>query len=225
MTVSSIPPTSDSPFIDVHVVARNATPRTLAKLGELGLDAKNVVGGDPRVRMEYLLSAKSKELVVSDELYAQAVKICENDTSFYGYIEQEVVSFDLNLESKGEAEPKLDISFSVSPCPDNLFKGCDLHFAFLNTPPDVLTQMKAHDFYHLVLNKVGLGDITIFTMQLEQVTQGFELWNAMLRYLDGVDGLACAAKFEVTRNLFRFGDYPLPPLVLKNSHPRFALGH
>jgi len=216
-------PLLSSPMIDVHVVAKETSAETLTKLGQLGFDTKKVVGGDPRVRMKYLLSCKSGELRASDDLYSRAVNVCEADQDFYGYIEQEVISSDMKLRSKGSsgsADPEMD--FKVSPCPDNLYKGCDLHFAFRNIPPALQATMEKHDFYHLVLNKGNLGDVTIFTMQLEQAKQGYELWKVMLHYLDGLPDVDCDAKFEVTRNLVRFGNYPLPPLILKDTHPHFG---
>jgi hypothetical protein len=69
------------------------------------------------------------------------------------------------------------------------------------------------------LEKPGLGDVTIFTMQLENAAQGYGLWKAMLDWMRSRPKLNCDAKFEITRNLRKFGSYPLPPLVLRSSPP------
>lgn len=212
-----------SPVVDIHVVARRLSAGTLGDLGRLGYVAGKVVGGDPRVRMEHLLSIKDRDVGRSDALYAETIDICGSDGDFYGYVEQEIIADDLKLRSTGwAAHPDLDLELEVSPCPEGLYKGCDLHFALTDVAPALRQTLEGHGFYNLVLNKAGLGDVTIFTMQLEQVVHGHRLWQFMLAYLKDLPDIDCDAKFEITRNLTRFGGYPLPPLVLKDSPPRIG---
>lgn len=214
---------SEAPLVDIHVVAGKLSAETLSKLELLGYDAKNVVGGDPRVQMEYLLSIKHRNLDKSDAVYTETLEICGADRDFYGYVEQEIISDDVKLRSTDlGGHSDFDIELEVSPCPEGIYKGCDLHFALSDVGPALRHTLETHGFYNLVLNKEGLGDITIFTMQLEQVVHGHRLWQFMLEYLKGLPNIDCDAKFEITRNLARFGGYPLPPLVLKETPPHIG---
>jgi hypothetical protein len=223
MNIKSESPPSCPSLPDVHVVAKNMSTETLERLLAIGFGVKEVVGGDDRIKMKYLLSLKSENLEISDKIYEKSFRICDADEEFYGYIEQEIVSSDIRLTYSDTVISRLpDMKFEVSPCPYNLYKGCDLHFAVTDVPQSLLDLAKKYDFYHLVLRKPGLGDVTIFTMQLESPVHGFELWKVMLEFLEGIPNIDCSAKFEVTRNLKRFGDYPLPPLILKDSRPNFV---
>ncbi len=205
---------------DIHVVSRNMSDALAQDLLGLGFQSKVVAGGDPRVRMDHLYSIVHDDVEISDVVYAKTIALCSKDESFFGYVEQEVIAEDIELRTDAEGSiAELDVELALSECPADLYKACDLHFAFVGVDEQIRRNLEAAGFYNLVLNKPGLGDVTIFTMQFEKIAPGHELWTHMLRYFEGQPDMNIDAKFEVTRNLHRFGDYPLPPLILRQCEP------
>lgn len=207
---------------DIHVVSRNMSDALVQDLLGLGFQSKIVAGGDPRVRMDHLYSIVHDDVEMSDAVYAKTIDLCSGDDSFFGYVEQEVIAEDIELRTNaGGGVDALDVGLALSECPADLYKACDLHFAFVGVGKEIRRELEAAGFYNLVLNKPGLGDVTIFTMQFEKIVHGHKLWAHMLKYIKSQPDINVDAKFEVTRNLHRFGDYPLPPLILRQNEPVF----
>jgi hypothetical protein len=206
---------------DIHVVA-NHLPIDLEKeLRLMGYSAKQVVGGDERVRMQHLLSMKVDDRRNADRVFNLSVSAIEDYPSFSGYIESEAVSEDFVVrvpDDGGRKAEDFPQRLIVSPCPPGRYKKCDIHVAIPTGNGEVTAKLRDAGFYYLGLDKPGIGSFNIVTIQLEDMGRGKLTWKTLLDYLHRCGGFEGFVKFEVTVNIKNFG-FLLPPMVLKERSP------
>src|SRR2546421_11520808 len=192
---------------DLHVVADNLPLKLKANLLEMGYEPKAVIGGDPRVRMQHLLSCKADNRERADELFENSVSAIELYPSFIGYIEEEAIAYDLPIitpahKSKPGEFPE---QYCVEYCPPGIYKKCDLHVAVPSAYKEVTQRLMDAGFYYLNLSKPGLGSVNVTTIQTEDILTGKHIWGLLMRYLQQTGGFNGFAKFEVVAAVKNFG--------------------
>jgi hypothetical protein len=200
---------------DVHIVTNELSSALESSLLELGFEHKNVIGGDPRVRMKYLLSLKASDKKNADDIYKESISILEQAPSFRGYIEEEAVIFDRSFHapSSGIEAQCFPEKFQVSICPPGTFKKCDIHVTFSQTNKIIIEKLNEAGFYYLELNKPHFGEVNVMTIQTENLIYGKQIWQMLISYLEKIKGFEGFAKLEVTVNIKNFG-FVLPPIIL-----------
>ena len=202
---------------DLHVVANTMPPALKTELTSFGFDEKVVIGGDPRVRMQHLLSLRAGERSRANDLYKESVSVIERYSQFVGYIEQETIAHDLTIVGRGTAKAEtFPEQFHVEDCPVGKYKKCDIHVAIPETQVDVTERLKEAGFYHLNLLKPNLGSVNIATIQTEDLMEGKRIWNLLATYLQNCGSFNGFAKFEITVAIKNFG-FRLPPIVLSSQ--------
>lgn len=206
---------------EVHIVSMEMTSSLFRDLRGLGFSEAIVCGGDPRVTMSILLSAKHFEPEESDKVFAAACQVCDNEPKFCGYIEQETVVHDLRIESSSATSNVDALKYKVtpSPCPNNTYKKCDIHATTNKVDSRVDSVFSSAGYYYIILEKSGIGQVRVNTMQFETTKHALAVWENLVDFAKNCGGFHGTLKLEVTRNFRRFGDYVLPPLVLENCPP------
>jgi hypothetical protein len=204
-----------SPATDIHVVASSMPASLHEALVSLGFTGQAVLGGDPRVQMNHLLSIKHAEVRESDRVFALAQRACADVAGFSGYIKQEVVGEDIVIDSPPVERTPIPCPIRALPqsCPADLYKRCDIH-ATARVSDEAMHQVLAQSgFYHLILRKPLLGAVRVNTLQFESSREGWRTWRQLVDYLKGCEQFRGSAKLELTRGFVRFGYYTLPPIV------------
>lgn len=215
---------------DVHVAAKVIPQNLISKLLSLGYSPKPVLGGDPRVRIEHLLTIHSGDRATADTVFEETVALLQNCEEFRGYVEEEIVLYDLKFQVRDGGTPAVVVSsfpevLEVSECPPHVYKACDIHVTVSGSSDlRVMDALRAAGFYFLSLDKKDVGLANVVTIQLEDLVRGKRVWKSLIPFLEQADGFDGFAKFEVTANIRSFG-FALPPLVLKQPLARLGDGH
>ena len=207
---------SSSQAYDNHVIANSISEDLIRVLQDFDFSQKVVTGGDSRVHMKYLWSKKSSNLEDADLLFDKCQFYIRRDREFVGYIEEEIITFDqpvsyspLDESAWNELLPLID----PKPCPDRIFKACDVHLAVHNVDSEVEKILQNTGFYYLELHKPDLGRVRIYTMQAQTRQKGGEIFQDLKKSIEKGGGVEGFLKFELTRNLYNQG-FSLPPLLL-----------
>ncbi len=203
---------------DLHIAANNISADLLEALLESGYREQQVIGGDERVRMQFLLSINVPDRRGADELFERSVRLISNHRSFNGYIEEEAVVFDTEITpGQMSAISSNNIVEKVVPsrCPPDIFKRCDIHLTIPKQDQETLQALRALGFYHLELGKRELGPCNVITLQFEDIAEGRKCCRRLMQHINQRSVIG-SLKFEVTINIQNFG-FEMPPIVLRHS--------
>lgn len=205
--------------VDNHIICSSISHGLIKSLQNLGFSEMDVTDGDPRVRMQHLFSKKSLSTLEredGDSLFKQCQSLIQKDTSFVGYIEEEIIIVDESFSSllfheKNWSDTLLPVN--PSACPEGIYKACDIHLSLHNFNPKVEQMLLAAGFYYLELNKPDLGKVRIYTMQTQDIKTGKSIFDNVKNTIEKGGGVQGSLKFEKTKNLYNQG-FTLPPIVL-----------
>jgi hypothetical protein len=204
-------------MFDTHIIANSISEASIDMITNMGFKEQKVVGGDPRVRMERLWSNKTNDLKEADLWFKKLQFHIKQDNEFVGYVEEEVITFDEvidNLPLNESAWDNLLPALSPSPCPENIYKECDVHLSLHDVDPAIDLKLKQAGFYHLDLDKPSVGHTRIYTMQAESKADGKKVLDTLINIVKQAGGIQGFLKFEITRNIYNQG-FLLPPILLK----------
>jgi hypothetical protein len=194
---------------DIHIVS-NDLPTGLAQdLVALGYERRLTLGGDRRVRIKYLYTQKLGSRRSADTVYKETLTVLERYSSFVGYIEEEAIVADVSLESTGEGVSNF-AAMLESFDERGIHKKCDIHITTPCERSKAVKDLRLAGFYRQRLDKLGLGPVTVLTVQSEDLVAGKRLWRQVLEYLSQSPSFRGSAKFEVTIQLKNFG-FRIPP--------------
>ena len=198
---------------DIHVVSHHVSDRTVERLIAAGFGEERVLGGDDRVRMQRLMSMKFDNVNHADSKFQDTVALLREDSSFVGYIEEEITTAKERVDGRPTPGPigpfpSVDARFP----PAGVLKTCDIHASGSSIFPELEAALRDAGLYFIVLDKAGVGPVTVFTIQTEELSTGREFHQQLLTYLRDSGGFSGFVKFEVLRNLENF-DSRLPPIV------------
>jgi hypothetical protein len=203
---------------DLHIAANAISADLLQVLLDSGYREQRVIGGDERVRMQFLLSINVPDRRSADELFERSVRLISGDTSFKGYIEEEAVVFDTEITPGQMGESNSDNVLEkvvTSRCPPDMFKRCDIHLSISKQDHETLQALHALGFYHLELDKRGVGPCNIITLQFEDIAEGRKCCRRLRQHINQRRMIGWL-KFEVTINIKNFG-FEMPPIVIRDS--------
>jgi hypothetical protein len=194
---------------DIHIVSNDLPAGLAQNLLALAYERRLTLGGDRRVRIEYLYTQKFGSRRSADTVYHETLTVLERYPSFVGYIEEEAIVEDLSLEGAGEAVN--DFATMLKAFDDRgIHKKCDIHITTPGQRSAAIKNLRRAGFYRQRLEKHGLGPVTVLTVQSEDLVAGKRLWRQVLEYLSHSPSFRGSAKFEVTIQLKNFG-FRIPP--------------
>src|ERR1044072_4608765 len=171
-------------YFDLHVVA-NVLPESLDReLQGLGYEHKQFIAGDPRVQLNYLLTQKQLSRENADSIYWRTIRAIERYPSFNGYVEEEVVAFDLffNRPATGLAPDHFPLKLTPVACPEGSYKKCDIHVSTQRGNSEVSKRLVESGFYYQCFDKRTGGRVHVATVQAENLSLGKRVWNQVLSY-------------------------------------------
>lgn len=201
---------------DTHLIANSLSQEVVQFLEYSGFSEQNVSGGDERVRMQRLWSKKSSTLEDVDNLFNKCKFYIQQDESFIGYIETEIITIDEPISCSPLDEMVWDampLNLNPSPCPEGIYKACDVHLSLHKASPVVNKKLLESGFYYLDLSKSQLGNVRVYTMQTQSQKVGRQIFETLKKTLEKGGGVEGSLKFEVTRSLYNHG-FLLPPIIL-----------
>lgn len=203
---------------DLHIAANHIPAGLFQKLLDSGYREQLVIGGDDRVKMQYLLSINVTNRNEADDLFARSVGMISKHPSFRGYIEEEVIVFDTDLRGSSAQLGTTDCTLErviTSQCPPDIFKRCDIHLTVPESDLETLDALRTVGFYHLQLDKPEFGRANIITLQFEDIGEGKKACRKLMQLVKHHSVLG-SLKFEVTINIKNFG-FEMPPIVLRRG--------
>ena len=205
-----------APLTDVHIVGYEVVSLLASALERIGFVAKNVVGGDPRVRMPFLMSLKTTSAYEADRAMHRAVEAIHATGPFRGYIESEVTTTDEVIEPTSLLSEFCPATkpFIVSSCPPGVIKKADIHATAVELSPAIDNWLREVGFYFLRLDKPGIGPVSVYTVQTQDLQTGRRIWSDLRDDLRRCGQFRGQLRFEITRRVVSLGSN-MPPIVLE----------
>jgi len=194
---------------DIHIVSNDLPAGLADDLAALGYERRVVLGGDRRVRIEYLFTQKLSSRRSADATFKESVIALERHPSFVGYIEEEAIVDDVSLEGTGVGSTEFPTNLE-SLDDRGAYKKCDIHITTPSERSVAIESLRRAGFYCQRLDKPGIGPVSVITAQIEALVVGKRLWRQVLEYLGQSSSFRGWMKFEVTIQLKNFG-FRMPP--------------
>jgi len=196
---------------DLHLVSNDLPVGLAQDLAALRYETRRVLGGDRRVRIKHLFTQKLDSRQSADAVYDLTVMTIQRYRSFVGYIEEEAIVHDMNIEGTSDGEAFFPARLQITD-DQNIHKKCDIHVTTPYEHSAAVASLCRAGFYRQRLEKPGIGPVSVVTLQSDGLVAGKNLWSQVLQYLKHNSTFRGSAKFEVTIRLKNFG-FRIPPIA------------